>query len=81
MFKISTKVTGDFDLGIDKQWVEISCPQCLLEESVQIKDLLNEKLIICRGCKILIRPVDEWDDAKRQIKKINEQFKNIFKGF
>lgn len=81
MFKITTKIVGSFDLGIEKQWVEIQCPQCLLDEPMQIQDLLHEKMAICRGCKTLIRPIDEFDDAKRQIKKLNKKFENIFKGF
>ena len=71
-------------LTIKNQPEDVICPECSIHKRILLKDLMFRRTVICQSCETKIKLIDKDGSAsrvRREINKIEDTIKNIFKGF
>lgn len=62
---------------LSRNWLSVDCSKCNLETPVQLRDVINKKILICKGCKGNLILKDTYHSTKLGLGKINNMIKNI----
>lgn len=57
--------------------IEIKCPECEYAQAVTIGDVIEEKQVICGGCKKTINLKLKGDDPTKIEQELNKLLKSI----
>lgn len=58
-------------IRFDNQLVDIPCPKCHFKNSVSLKQIGLEDVVICRGCKRNIRLEDHLNSIRKSIRSVH----------
>jgi Zn ribbon nucleic-acid-binding protein len=73
-----------WNLEIEKTWVEIECPNCNYQDTIQLLDAKTERRVFCHNCKCSIQLQDSNASVHSGIESIEDAMKdlnNTFKNF
>jgi len=68
-------------LNLDNVCFEIECETCKFSNSVTVRDLKSERVIICRGCLANIRLIDHERNSEKTERQLNSVLRELDKAF
>ena len=63
--------------NISQQKIDLNCPECGSKNEVTLKQVENQEIIKCSGCKKDITLTDEDGSVKRAVADINKAAKSL----
>lgn len=64
-------------LDIDSYTIDIQCPRCRFHNSVTIKQVRLEDVVICRGCKANIQYRDHMRSTHKAVQDLRRQLRQL----
>jgi hypothetical protein len=76
MFSIEFSASIDENV-LDKEEIEITCPECNFYNIVLFKQIKFNDAVICRGCNITLQLMDFLGEVSKAEKNLKDQIKSI----
>ena len=77
-FEIKVDARG-LDLDLDKETVDIRCPECGATNKVSLGQIRREEVIKCHSCHSPVQFVDKDHSVAKAIDNVQKSMKNLKK--
>lgn len=64
-------------INLDKLGVELDCPKCDFQNTITIKQVRINDVIICRGCKRNIKLEDYMRTTQKVVRSVNRSLREL----